>query len=966
MSTFLYALGRWCYRHHRRVTLTWLGIVVVCGLAATLGQGTRNEFEIPGTESQDAIDALGRTFPEISGAGATVVIAARDGGTVDDGATRADVATTVAALEKVPHVSDVVSPFDDGNAIGLADDRSAAQIQVQFDRPFEDLPADTADKIEQASAPLVGDDDLTTAFGGDIFTTVGPQLTIVEAVGVVLAFVVLYLMFRSLRAAVIPIVTALVGVIVSSALILAATTFVTISSTAPLLALMVGLAVGIDYALFIVSRHREQLLAGIDPEESAARATATSGSAVVFAGVTVVIALAGLAIAQIPFLTVMGIGAAFAVVVAVVVALTLLPALLGRAGDRLMPDADRPPGSFSRRWVTGVTRFPRIAIAVIVVGCAVTTLPAPDLRLALPNNGSAPHDSTQRLAFELVDEHFGPGYNGPLLLTADIITSTDPVGVVDDVKADLEALPGVAAIGLATPNRTGDTAIWQVIPTTGPSDEATHELVDRIRAMAPTWQAEHGDAVKVQVTGLTAGGIDVSDRLADALLPFGIAVVGLSVLLLMIVFRTVVVPLKATLGFLLSTGTAFGAVVAVFQWGWLGPLVNLDQPGPLMSFLPIMLIAVLFGLSMDYEVFLMSRMKEEYVQHGDPHGAIVDGFVGSSRVVTAAAVIMLAVFAAFVPEGDPGVRPIAFALAVGVFVDAFLIRMLFAPAVLELFGAASWRLPRRLDKVMPHVDVEGEALHRRVELASWPEPGSTAAISAAGLTTSGPDGLVYNDVTVTLPAGDWLVVHGPSGSGKTALLLTLAGRMGYDEGRLRVAGHLLPQESRAVRRAVALAEVRGLNDLEDNLTVDQHIAERLSIRRFGLWVSRSRVTPVRDRWNDALADAHVAAGTTHEPVPGSRLVASLSPLERTTLGVALALVDSPTLVVVDDADAVRSHEALRLLWSTLQALLDGTGTALVAGVQSASSAPAPTLLGDRGRLHLLELDTSRTLGELML
>lgn len=298
----------------------------------------------------------------------------------------------------------------------------------------------------------------------------------------------------------------------------------------------------------------------------------------VFAGVTVVIALVGLSIARIPFLTVMGLVAAFAVVVAVAVALTLLPAMLGRAGERLAPDREHAAGAFSRRWVQAVIRFPKTAIVLIVVGLAITTIPAPDLRLALPTNGSAPHDSTQRQAFDLIDEHFGPGFNGPLLVTADLITSTDPLGVVEDVTSDIRRLDGVSAIGLSTPNPTGDTGVIQVFPTSGPDAEATHDLVDRLRELAPGWEEEHG--VSVQVTGLTAGGIDISDRLESALVPFGIVVVGLSVLLLLIVFRSLVVPLKATLGFLLSTGASFGAVVAVFQWGWLGPLVNLDSPDP--------------------------------------------------------------------------------------------------------------------------------------------------------------------------------------------------------------------------------------------------------------------------------------------------------------------------------------------------------------------------------------------------
>ncbi|MEG9225811.1 MMPL family transporter [Aeromicrobium sp. Sec7.5] len=959
MSTFLYSLGRWAYDHHRRVVLLWVAAIIAVGAAAAaLGDGTRDSFEIPGTESQEAINALDRTFPELSGAGATLVVVAPEGRRVDDARTQLLVEAVVDEIGAIDGVTEVVSPYADGNDVGVSPDGEAAQVLVQFNVGLEAVDPSAKDELVASSTDL-DEAGYTTAFGGDVFTSTGPQLSIVEIFGVVIAFIVLFLMFRSLRAAVIPIVTALAGVIVAVGLTFAATGFVTISSTAPLLALMIGLAVGIDYALFIVSRHRELLGEGVPPDEAAARATATAGSAVVFAGVTVVIALVGLSIARIPFLTVMGLVAAFAVVVAVAVALTLLPAMLGRAGERLAPDREHAAGAFSRRWVQAVIRFPKTAIVLIVVGLAITTIPAPDLRLALPTNGSAPHDSTQRQAFDLIDEHFGPGFNGPLLVTADLITSTDPLGVVEDVTSDIRRLDGVSAIGLSTPNPTGDTGVIQVFPTSGPDAEATHDLVDRLRELAPGWEEEHG--VSVQVTGLTAGGIDISDRLESALVPFGIVVVGLSVLLLLIVFRSLVVPLKATLGFLLSTGASFGAVVAVFQWGWLGPLVNLDSPGPLISFLPIILMAVLFGLSMDYEVFLMSRMKEEYVRTGDPHRAIVDGFVGSSRVVTAAAIIMLAVFAAFVPDGDPNIKPIAFALAIGVFVDAFLIRMLFAPAVLQLFGNRSWGLPKRLERVLPHIDVEGEALHRRVELQSWPRRDSTAAVTAAGLTTTGPRGPVFNDVAIDLPQHHWLVVHGPSGSGKTALLLTIAGRMGYDQGRLRVNGYLIPQESRAVRRSVALAEMAGLNDLDVNLTVDQHIAERLSIRRFGLWVSRSRIAPVRQQLDRSLAHAHAVRGVPHGSVEGTVPVGRLTPLQRTVLGVVLALQESPRIVVLDGADDLRIGDDLSLLWDALDHLLEDSGTSLVASVVSPSSAPPPS-----DRLHLVELDTTRTLDELML
>ena len=719
----------------------WLLIVLVaCAAAITLGGNTRDEFDIPGTESQTAIDALDRTFPELSGSSAYLVTVAPEGRRIDDAASRALVEDAIDRIKKVDGVSDVFSPYEgDLTDVSISADHRAAQVQIQLTGGFTDITEEQKESVQRADDELV-EAGYTSAFGGDMFTDTGSEVSIVELVGVVVAAIVLWLMYRSLRAAVMPVVTALVGVIVMTALTFTAAGFITISTSSPLLALMIGTAVGIDYALFIVSRHRELLASGIEPEESAARSVATAGSAVVFAGVTVVIALVGLAIARIPFLTVTGINAAVSVVIAVAVALTLLPALLGRAGDRMAPkDGERPPGSFSRRWVTATTRFPLAAITIIVVILGVSTIPAKDLQLALPDNGSAPEGSTQRVAYDLVEEEFGAGFNGPLLVTIDVIGSRDPLGVVDDLDRDLRQIEGVEAIGLATPNESADTAVVQVIPTTGPSTEQTAELVHAIRDEAPGWEEEHG--VDIAVTGLTAAGIDISERLKDALLPFGLVVIGLSVLLLMVVFRSVLIPVKATIGFIMSTGASFGAVVAVFQWGWLNTLLNVDQTGPLISFLPIMLMAVLFGLSMDYEVFLMSRMKEEYLRSDDPDQAITDGFVGSSRVVTAAAVIMLAVFAAFVPDGDPDVKPIAFALAIGVFADAFLVRMLFAPAVLQLFGRSAWSLPRWLESRLPHVDVEGEGLHERVRLESWPAGRPAEAVSCIRTHALRPRGL---------------------------------------------------------------------------------------------------------------------------------------------------------------------------------------------------------------------------------
>ena len=702
-------------------------VIVVAGAAAiTLGGNTRDEFNIPGTESQTAIDALDRTFPQLSGASAYLVVVAPDGRRIDDARSRELVDDSIEQIKKVDGVSDVFSPYEgDVTDISISADHRAAQVQIQLTGGFTDITE------KQKAAVQRTDDELkkagyTSAFGGDMFTDTGSEVSLVELVGVIVAGIVLWLMYRSLRAAVMPVITALVGVIVTAALTFTAAGFITVSTSSPLLALMIGTAVGMDYALFIVSRHRELLASGVEPEESAARSVATAGSAVVFAGVTVVIALVGLAIARIPFLTVTGVNAALSVVIAVAVALTLLPALLGRAGDRLAPkDGERPPGSFSRRWVAATTRFPLAAIATIVIILGVSTIPVKDLQLALPDNGTAPEGSTQRVAHELVEKEFGPGFNGPLMVTVDVISSRDPLGVVDDLDRDLRQIDGVRAIGLATPNEKADTAVVQVIPDTGPADQRTADLVHEIRDRAPAWEKEHG--VDIAVTGLTAAGIDVSERLKDALLPFGLVVVGLSVLLLMVVFRSILVPIKATIGFILSTGAAFGAVVAVFQWGWFNTVLNVDQTGPLISFLPIMLMAVLFGLSMDYEVFLMSRMKEEYLRSDDPQRAIVDGFVGSSRVVTAAAVIMLAVFAAFVPDGDPDVKPIAFALAIGVFADAFLVRMLFAPAVLKLFGRSAWSPPASTRLMAPA---------RRRRGRGPASPGATGVLAGSRLDRS--------------------------------------------------------------------------------------------------------------------------------------------------------------------------------------------------------------------------------------
>ncbi|MDO8107075.1 MMPL family transporter [Isoptericola sp. b441] len=821
MSSTLYRLGRWAYLRHGRVALAWLLLVLLAaGSAGLLGKGTDNTFSIPGTESGNALDQLSRTFPQVSGTSAMYVVVAPDGMRVTDPAIKAPIENAVSALGGVPNVAAVADPF--GRVSGaVSDDTSAAvitvQIQGQSQNVGDQTRSDLRAQLDTLKSALPAGSDV--ALGGDLFSRNVPSVSVTEGVGLLVAAIVLLITFGSFVAAGLPILTALLGVGLSVAVVFTSTAFATISSTTPMLALMLGLAVGIDYALFIISRHRDQLRAGMDPAESTARALATAGSAVVFAGLTVMIALIGLFVANIPFLTVMGVAGAGAVGVAVIIALTLTPALLGFLGERLRPRArpgadGAPRAPHGRRffagWVRTATRVPLATILVVVAVLGLITLPATRLNLALPDAGSQPQGSEARVTYDLISKHFGPGWNGRLIVTTTIIGSTDPVGLMNDLKSEIEKLPGVAAVPLATPNQTADTGIVQVIPEGGPESTQTADLVREIRSHHDEWQDKYG--VDIAVTGITAIAIDISSRLGHALLPFGLFVVGLSFVLLAMVFRSLWVPLKAALGYLLSVGTSFGIIVLVFQDGWGASLIGVDKTGPVISFMPIVLMGVLFGLAMDYEVFLVSRMREEYVHGGDARRAVREGFVHSATVVTAAAAIMFSVFAAFVPEGDVNIKPIALGLAIGVFVDAFVVRMTLVPAVLQLLGDRAWRFPHRLDRMLPHFDVEGEGLAAELSLADWPEPGSADAVAAEGLRLDGPDGPFYADVSTRVPRGGTLVISGGHRSGRTPLLLTMAGRVHADAGRLKVDGLVAPVRAASIRGRVAVARMARATD----------------------------------------------------------------------------------------------------------------------------------------------------------
>lgn len=720
MATYLYRLGRFAFRRRGAVAAVWFLLLTVGGIgAATLAGSTSDTFTMPGTESQRAIDLLGERMPEASAQNATArVVFTTDGDMkVTDPAAKQAVDSVVTELKTLPHVANVVDPY---TSRAVAPDGQTALASVTYTvEPREVTPED------RSALLAVGDKAAGTAVNVDIggsAAQVQPEQSATEVIGIGVAAVVLVITFGSLIAAGLPLLTAVLGVGLGMLGITIATGFFDLSSSTSSLALMLGLAVGIDYALFIVSRYRHELIAGHSGEEAAGRALGTAGSAVVFAGLTVIIALVALSVVGIPFLTAMGLAGAATVLFAVVIALTLLPALLGFTGQRILgrqgraardTETDEGPAPMGERWANAVLRHRVTALLGVVIALGVVAIPALDLRLGMPTDADAVPGTTQRQAYDQVAAGFGPGFNGPLMVAVDLQGATDRSAAISTIATDLADVKGVATVAPPTLNPAGDTAILTVIPASGPADAATEDLVRDIRAQAGGWEEQTGSTVFV--TGETALGLDVSQTLADALLPYLLIVVGLAFVLLTLVFRSLLVPLKATAGFLLSVVATFGAVVAVFQWGWLGGILGVENTGPIVSFLPIFMIGVLFGLAMDYQVFLVSRMREEHIHGADADHSVVLGFRHGGRVVTAAAIIMASVFAGFMLSDQAIVKSIGFALAFGVLVDSFLIRMTLVPAVMSLLGERAYWLPRWLDRILPNVDVEGEKLRHQLD-----------------------------------------------------------------------------------------------------------------------------------------------------------------------------------------------------------------------------------------------------------
>ncbi|TSD44979.1 MMPL family transporter [Rhodococcus sp. KBS0724] len=782
MATYLYRIGKFAYRRKGAVLSVWLIILVLMGVgAATLSGPTKDSFNIPGTPAQQAQDLMAERFPDAPNAmeslSARFVLQAPAGTTLADPANVKAMDDMLDQIRKIDTVADaakvdpatatpeqaakaLVNPVaandsmtamfqekataagtseakasSDAAALSpLSADGTVGYIEVPFVGAVTDADEAMRDSIN-AAADVARAEGLNVQVSGTAAQEAEMPGGLTELIGIAVAAVVLAITFGSLVAAGLPLITAIIGIAIGSLGITVATGFMDLGSMTPTLAIMIGLAVAIDYSLFIMSRFRHELTLTDDRSEAAGRAVGTAGSAVVFAGLTVIIALVALRVVGIPFLSDMGAAAAFTVLIAVLIALTLLPAILGIFGRKAFAgkipflgkkaeesdDSGKP--TLALRYISAIVRRPLVPLIGGVVLLGALALPATGLSLSLPSEATGDPATSSRQAYDLIDQGFGGGKNGPLLGVIDAKDADVPAGeAFEKVVSTISGLNGVQNAQIVAVNTAGDTAQMLITPTTGPTDPATMELVSSLRSA----EAGLADSIGVSygITGQTALEGDISDTLQDALVPYLAVVVGLAFILLLLVFRSILVPLTATLGFLLSVLATFGATVAIFQHGWLGIISN---PQPLVSFMPIFLIGVVFGLAMDYQVFLVTRMREEYVHGASAKQAVTIGFNHGARVVSAAAIIMISVFGAFIAEPNSFIKSIGFALAAAVFFDAFIVRMVIIPSVMALLGDKAWWLPKWLDKILPNVDIEGEKLSKALRDEKEAELQSTSA-----------------------------------------------------------------------------------------------------------------------------------------------------------------------------------------------------------------------------------------------
>ncbi|HYO39390.1 MAG TPA: MMPL family transporter [Nocardioidaceae bacterium] len=730
MSHFLYRIGNFAGRHPWRVIAAWIFIVgTVFMLNSSQGGAYDESFSLPGSESQRAADAIEERFPQQTLYSSNVIFHSEDGLTAP--ATRAAIEQAVEALTQGDHVAAVSSPFDPRGPT-LSEDGQTAFATVAFD--IEKIGVQEFDAAEKA-VETARDAGVQVEYDGGLgYAEVEPGGNS-EMIGILLAVVILAVAFGSLVAMSLPVVTALAGVLVGSGAIGIMAGLFAVPEITSVVAMMLGLGVGIDYALFILTRHRQNLAAGQSVPVAIGRANATAGLSVLFAGVTVMVAILGLKLSGVPMLEKMGYGSAVMVAVVMLASITLLPAMLGLVKHKVnsarvpfvKPKAADDMDTASARWTARVVAKPVRYGGAAAVILAVLAIPLFSMHLGFADAGNDAPTSTTRKAYDLVAEGYGPGTNGPLDVVLETEGATIPPAVLDGVAAALADESGVASVATPATNESGDVAILNVTPTTSPQDERTGELLERLRE--ETLPSAVGDTTRVEasVTGNTALTDDVSSRLQERMPLFLGAVIGLAFLLLMVVFRSVLVPLKAAVLNVLGVGAAYGVIVAVFQWGWAADLIGVKETVPIMPLAPMLMFAILFGLSMDYEVFLMSRVREQYRTHFDARRAVIEGVGSTARVITCAALIMIGVFASFILDADVTTKMFGVGLAVAVLLDVTLIRMVLVPAAMSLLGHHAWWLPAWLERRLPSMDVEGGAheggeLPAREPAVDEPEP----------------------------------------------------------------------------------------------------------------------------------------------------------------------------------------------------------------------------------------------------
>jgi RND superfamily putative drug exporter len=713
-------LATWCVRHRRLVVLFWVALlVVVTLLSRAAGSNYSNSFTLPKTQSTDAIQLLQAVSPKVSGDTEQVVFQTSHGARVTDPAVMARINTMVAKLAKVPHVSNIVSPYQPQGAAHISKDGTIAFVTVTFDKQAQNLPttlattfvntARTADghQLQVSVSGQLGESSNKPSLGGT-----GP--------GIILAAVVLLLVFGSLFAMALPLISALVSLGTAVGLIGLLSHVMKMPQFASTLVLLIGLGVGVDYALFIVTRHRQGLLAGRDTEESIVEAVNTSGRAVLFAGIIVCIALLGMFALGVTFLYGLAVSAAIGVALTMIAALTLLPALLGFIGPKVMSrrqkrslatDGPRVVGLGSKgfwpRWANFVRERPILPAVVALIAVVLIALPFFSLRLGSSDQGNDPVGTTTRQAYDTLATGFGPGFNGPLQVVT-VVHGPGDQAALDRLVNAAKGQPNVASVSapILIPDKTGsEVATFEVYPKSAPQDSATTTLINRLRNQTVP-QAVAGSGLTVYVGGSTAVFVDFAHVLSSKLPLFIGLVVLLSFLLLALVFRSLVIPLISAAMNMLSIGAAFGVLVAVFEWGWLGSLLGVSRSGPVEAFLPVMLFAILFGLSMDYQVFLVTRMHEEWLKTGDNRMAVRNGLAATGKTITAAALIMILVFGSFIFGGERVIKEFGLGLAAGILIDAVLIRMAIVPALMLLIGKANWWFPRWLDRSLPHIGLE--------------------------------------------------------------------------------------------------------------------------------------------------------------------------------------------------------------------------------------------------------------------